>query len=646
MPDHTDLPVSPVEHDLLKAARVKSRMDAIGIRQRPDGGMDLSPEAVRALADEHSRRLTTSWVPSTPRMFQREAGGVAVRKNASRNLVSMETLRLVRERAPILQAIHAARAAQARRMSVRWSGRRGDVGWRVVHRNHHEINARPPKGFDKWIRQFETVLERPAPVHGFTSTSPFLTSWEEDLLTINRPCTEILFSALDPNRIVGFKPVDGALIWPTQFLVERWVAKNPQWYGRWSPGALSEEQAMDLLSAQMDIDLRVAEYALVREGTVEATYDRKRLIVAPIINRTDVTFNGYWPSNVEQALEVALTFCNTWEYNAMLFTKGMLAEFALGISGSIHPDDFDAFVDSFRDATQGVRRAWQPPMIPLPEGGKLEKIDLKANNKDMLMEVFMALQAALCTAVYRMDPSTINARPWDGSGGSHLGGETGRGTEIALAKEEGLQGDLQHLCESTLTPMAQACHPELMVIMEYGDFDPQKEAAIYEVRARTSLTRNEVRLSEGLEPMGFWLPVEQYNALPADDERRKRYESNPWNRPTDPGFAQQLQQAEQMDMQREMLKQQQPPDDGFGGPDQGQDDGFGGKPSALPGPGAPGAPGGAGAPGAPQQPGGAPGGGSPGAGGPARPSAPTAPMAKGGPGRQVTVYVERWSERS
>lgn len=634
MADHRDPPVSPVEAAMLKAARVRSRMEAIGIRQREDGGMDLSPQAVRALAEEHSRRITTSWVPSTPRHFSRDAGGVAVRKNASRNMVSMETLRLVRERAPILQAIHAARAAQARRMSVRWSGRRGDVGWRVVHRNHHEINARPPKGFEKWIRSFEVVLERPAPVHGFTSTSPFFTSWEEDLLTINRPCTEILFSALDPDRIVGFKPVDGALIWPTQFLVERWVARNPQWYGRWSPGALSEDQALDLLSDQMEIDLRVAEYALVREGSVEATYDRKRLIVAPVINRTDVTFNGYWPSNVEQALEVALTFCNTWDYNAMLFTKGMLAEFALGISGSIHPDDFDAFVDSFRDATQGVRRAWQPPMIPLPEGGKLEKIDLKASNKDMLMEVFMALQAALCTAVYRMDPSTINARPWDGSGGSHLGGESGRGTEIALAKEEGLQGDLQHLCESTLTPIAQACHPDLMVIMEYGDFDPQKEAAIYEVRARVSLTRNEVRLSEGLEPMGFWLPVDEYNSLAPDSEERKRYEANPWNRPTDPGFSQQLQQAEQMDMQKQMMAQGQPPppDDGFGGPDQGQDDGFGGKPSALPGPG--GGPGGA--PSGPTPPGGSP-------AGPAQPTPPTAPMAKG---RNLTVYVERWSERS
>lgn len=636
MSEH-DVPVSPLESQLLKAARGRARMAEIGIQQRPDGGMDLSPEAVRQLAAEHARRLTTSWVPSTPRMFQRDANGVAVRKNASRNMVSMETLRLVREKAPLMQAIHAARAAQVRRMSVRWSGRRGDVGWRVVHRDHHEINARPPKGFDRYIRQFETVLEKPAPVHNFTSTSPFFTSWEEDLLTINRPCTEVLFSALDPSRIVGFKPVDGALIWPTQFLIERWVAKNPQWLGRWSAGAISEEQAMDLLSDQMDVDLRVAEYALVRDGTVEATYDRRRLIVAPIMNRTDVTFNGYWPSNVEQALEVALTFCNTWEYNAMLFTKGMLAEFALGISGSMHPDDFDAFQDNFRDVTQGVRRAWQPPMLLLPEGGKLEKIDLKASNKDMLMEVFMALQAALCTAIYRMDPSTINARPWDGSGGTHMGGDAGRGTEIALAKEEGLQGDLQHLCESTLTPMAQACHPDMMVVMEYGDFDPQKEAAIYEIRARTSLTRNEVRLSEGLEPMGFWLPVDEYNRLDPDDEKRKRYEANPWNRPTDPGFAQQLQQAEQMDMQRQMMAQgQQPPDDGFGGPDQGQDDGFGGKPSALPG-----GAGGGGGPGAPG--GGAPGGAPGGAQAPG-PSQPSTPMAKGGDGRRLTVYVERWSE--
>lgn len=625
---------------------VQDNLDSLGIRREKDGGLTLTAEAVETIRQERERRATMSRFPSTPRWTPREAGGVGVRKGAGRwGAVSMETLRMVRERAPILQGIHAARDAQVRRMSVRWSGRRGDVGWRVVHKDHYELDAKPPEGFDPWIKRFERIFEAPAPTYGLTSTSPLLGMLEEDLLTLNRPVTEVLFSALDKRRVVGFRPVDAGIVWPTQLWIEKWVSDHPDWRGPWAPGSLSEEEAFDLLSAQMNLDLRTAEYCLVREGVVEQSYDRHQLLVAPSMNRTDINLNGYWPSKVEMALEVILTFINTWDYNASFFTRGMMAEFILGVSGNVHDDDVDAFADMLRDATQGVKRAWQPPIMPLPEGGAIEKIDLKPANREMMYEVFQSLQIALATSIYRMDPSTVNARPWDGGGGARLGGEGGRGTEIALAKEEGLQGDLQHLAEAVFTPLAQRCHPDLRVIFEYGDFDPQKEASIYEVRARTSITRNEVRLAEGLLPMGFWVPTDEIDGL--SDEDREKYESNLWNMPADPGFVSAMQQQAQMKAMQDQQQGmgggdpedgEQPPDDGFGEPDDGGDDGFGGKPERTPF-------------GAPQ---GGPPGGAPQPPGPSKPTPPGAqPMAKGRRGpvggsargkRKVTVYVESWTE--
>lgn len=628
-------------------ANAEKTLEKIGITRTRDGGMKLSADAVKAIEEERQRRMTMSRVPSTPRYMPREASGMGVRKGGQMNGVSMETLRLIRERAPILQGIHAARQSKVRRLSVRWSGRRGDVGWRIVHKDHYDLNARPPEGFEAWIKRFERIFEAPAPTYGITSTSPLLGMLEEDLLTLNRPCLEVLNSAIDKNRVVGFRPVDAGLIWPTQLWVEKWISDRPDWYGPWSPHALSEEEAVDLLSHQMELDLRTSEYCLVRDGSVEASYDRHRIIVAPFMNRTDVNCNGYWPSCVEMALEIVLTFINTWDYNASFFTRGMMAEFILGISGNVHDDDVDAFVDMLREATQGVKRAWQPPVMPLPEGGTLEKIDLKPANREMMYEVFQSLQIALACAVYRDDPSEVNARPWDGGSGGHLGGDSGRGMEIALAKAEGLQGDMQHLSEAILTPLARRCHPDLRVVFEYGDFDPEKEAGIYEVRARTSLTRNEVRLAEGMEPMGFWMPTELYNKLAPDAEERKRYEDNPWNRPTDSGFAQQLQQAAQMEMQQKQMDMQaengqpfeEPDDDGFGEPDDGKDDGFGAPKPTTPF-------------------------GGRGGGQPPGPSKPSASASNGGgtinqgeraspeplrkavkrKKRKVTVYVEGWTE--
>lgn len=635
-------------HPLIKAVDAEAALNEtfakMGISRLKDGSVKLSPEALRTIQDERLRRMTISRVPSTPRWMPREAGGVGVRKGGGRfNAFSMETLRMVREQSPMFQVIHAARQAKVRRLSVRWSGRRGEVGWRVVHKDHYELDAKPPKGFEPWIQKFEKILEVPAPTYGITSTSPLLSMAEEDLLTLNRPVIEVLYSALEKRRVVGFRPVDAALIWPTQLWIEKWVSDNPHWYGPWSPQALTEDEALDLLSLQMDMDLRTAEYCLVREGAVEATYDRDQLVVAPIMNRTGIDWNGYWPSAVEMAMEVGLTFINTWNYNANFFTRGMMAEFILGVSGNVHDDDIDAFADMLRDATQGVKKAWQPPIMPLPEGATLEKIDLKPANREMMYEVFLALQIAIGCGIYRMDPSEINARPWDGSGGQHLGGDGSRGQEIELAKAEGLQGDMQHHAEAWLTPLARRCHPDLRVIFEYGDFDPKKEADIYAVRSKTSLTRNEVRLAEGLEPKGYWVPDVQYEGL--SDEDKKQYDENLWNMPADPAFAAALQQraqlAQQKDMQEQWAQQQQqqpgevPDDDGFGQPDGQEQDGFGQpKPQTPFGGPPPGAAGGA-------------------AGGPTAPTVPSKPtppgsarlpLAKGRRTelrpRRVTIYVE------
>lgn len=601
-----DLP--PLVRDALLRKAADEAFESVGIKRRPDGGVDLSPEALQAIRDARLREVSMSRVPSTSRYLARDAGGVGVRKGSGSpfDSLSMEALRLIRERAPILQGIHAAREAQVRRLSVKWSGRRGDVGWRVVHKDANAINARPPHGFAPWIKRFEGILEAPAPAYGLTSTSPLFTMLEEDLLTLNRPILEVIPALYDHKRVVAFRPVDAGIVWPTHAWMDRWIQDNPGWRGVWTDRAMSEDDALDLLSEKMELDLRIAEWCLVRDGLVEATYDRTQLIVAPVMNRSDVRFAGYWPSRVEQATEIVLTFINTWEYNAGFFTRGMMAEFALGVSGSVVGDQLDAFRDNFREATQGVRKAWQPPIMELPDGGALTKIDLKPANREMMYEVFQSLQIALATAIYRMDPSTVNARPWDGGGGGHLGGDSGRGTEIALAKEEGLSSDMQHLCEGIFTPVAQRCHPDLRVVMEYGDFDPHKEAEIYEVRARVSLTRNEVRLAEGLEPLGFWCPPEKYAGL--SDADKKKWDDNLWNMPADPGFVQAKQQAAQMEMQAAQQAAggdpndpdgggEPPPDDGFGQPDEGQDDGFGNPPAGAPfgqppaaGRGAPGAP--------------------------------------------------------
>jgi hypothetical protein len=538
--------------------------------------VEIDKEALAAFRKEKSRRLAVTGVPSTPRHLIRDVGGAAVGKGYGRwPHVTMDMLRDQREKAPILQPIHNARNYQVRRMAIPWGGAPTDVGIRVVHKNHTNQKAVQPEGFERYIAQAESILWKPCPSYGVNTLGTFLSLLMEDFLTINHPVVEPIYSKIDSRRIVQWRPVDGGIIWPTLLFVEKWVADNPRWNAGYDSGRIYEADVIDILSGIMQADIGMAEFVCVRDGLVEAIYPPGRLICAPNMNRTDVRFAGYPPSHVEQALSLIAAFISTFQYNADYFTKGMLAEFILGIPAAMHEDDVDAFVDMFRESSQGVKRAHQPPILPIPAGSdKIQKIDLKAPNKDMMFEIWLSLLLSLCTAVYRMDPSSINAKPWDSGGGPKLSEGGGRAEEIALAKEEGLQGDLGHLIDNVLNPLVMRCHPDLRVIAEYGDYDAQKEASINEIRCRTHITRNELRIEQGKDPMGFCLiSREEYDAATREDQ--EKHEDNPWNWPTDTVFATAISGAKQREQQAQMMQQQQQQQPGQD-PSQGSPDGYGG----------------------------------------------------------------------
>jgi len=204
----------------------------LGVERTPDGGLVIPKQALDFMDAERARRVAISRVPSTPRFVQRDVGGVAVRKGQGKfESLSFESLRQIREKSPLLQTIHAARHGQIRRMCKRWNGKKGDVGWEVVHRDHYQ-QRETPEAIQPYIRRFERILEEPATMYDVMTTADLLVPLEEDFLTFNRPVIEPLYSAFDPGVIVGFRPVDGALIWPTLEWVQLWIREHPT---EWAP---------------------------------------------------------------------------------------------------------------------------------------------------------------------------------------------------------------------------------------------------------------------------------------------------------------------------------------------------------------------------------------------------------------------------
>jgi hypothetical protein len=544
----------------------------MGVKIDEGGNVSVPAEALAALRANRIRSATVTQVPNTPRNMFREVGGMAVSKGHSRwETMSLEGLRRMRDRSPLLNSIHQARHFQVRHMSRKWSGKKGTVGLRVCHVDHTERDAIPPEGFDRYIDTFEHILRAPAPSYNVRTTSDLLVPLWEDLATINRPAVEKLRSAVDPNRIVGFRPVDGGILWPTLAWVEKWQRDNPSWAPLYARRNYSDSEILELLAEAMGHDLRYVDYVLVRDGVVERTYSARDIVIFPMVNRTDITYAGYPPSHAEAAAEAVMAFLTTWEFNAGQFTRGMMADTLIALMGDVWTESVDSFIDEFREASMGVRNAHTPMFLELPSEGTIQQIDLKKTANEMGFETWASLVVAFACADYRIDPTTINAKPWQGGNGAHLGGEN-REKEIALAKEEGLQGDLGFILESGIDILAMDCHPDLRVVAEYGDYDPKKEVEVYEVQLRTYRTRNEIRVEDGLDPVGFWVATrKEYIAL--TPEEQQRYDENPWNMPTDQGYAGQINQARMARQQQQQpgAPGAQPPADGFGQPD----DGFG-----------------------------------------------------------------------
>lgn len=570
-------------------------LKAIAIDRQPDGSvvMRLPPGAEDAIRRERARRHTVATVPSTPRHLIRDAGGMAVSKpTAAWPHVSLQMLRETRDRSPILAPIHRDRWYKLQRVCVPWQT--GKPGIRVVHKDAVRYNAVQPEGFKPWIERFESVLWSPSPTYDVRTLGVALGQLMEDLLTINRPVIEPLHALYDPKRIVQWRPVDGAVIWPTLLWIERWQADNPSWLSGYNTRTLSADDRLEIMQLQMNHDLTGAEYVLVREGVAERTYKAGELIVSPLQTRTDIRRAGYPPSHVEEAMRVLTAFADAFDYNHNFLTKGQMAEILFGLPSDMHDDDVDAFVDMWREATQGKDRAWQPPIVPLPRGGDLQVVNLKSNPKDSGWDSFMSLTASLAAAIYRTHVSSLGFEKWSGSGGSRMG-SVNEGAEINLANEEGLVGDMNHLC-GMLTDLARRHHPDLRVVFDAG-INPREQIELYKEAASVAMTRNEVRVEQGRRPRGVYLDDDEYDA--ADEARRKEHDANPWNWPTDPGFASAMNQI----ASREMMAQQQQaqaqpgqPDDGFGQPD----DGFGGDGGAAPAP--YGTPQGEGSQGPPSQP--------------------------------------------
>lgn len=472
-----------------------------------------------------------SQVPGRPVLSPVFQGYAAVGKGMGLGAsgITYDLLRRVRERSVVLQAMHSARHAQLRAFSLRSFGTPGEIGWRVVHRDWRNPRARVPESIQRHIERASRRLSSPARMHGISTMGDVLAPLWDDFATINRPVLEVLRDA--DGDWSGLRPVDGGRIWDSAAWLSVWAAGAGRQYLD-KPG-LTDQQMLEIASSRLNVDLTNlarARYMYVESNIVVRTLDADSLIVGSACTRTDVTYGPYTPGYVENCLEVAVAAANALEYNSSFFTSGMTSDVLLLLRDGMGPGRYAQFARALRENTQGVARAHQPAVAEVPNPTQdVHALNVSGRtNKEMQFEVWASMLYALACAIYRMDPSTINVKPWDGGSGPSLNAPN-REREISLAKEEGLRTDLRHIVAALLTPAVQEEHPDLEVHLDDGTFDPGRALELESKQLANTRSINEIRTANGDPPIRFYIPPDEWEK--ASEADRERHWANPFNMP-------------------------------------------------------------------------------------------------------------------
>lgn len=501
---------------------------AFGAWLGEDGSMRLPPEVREAFQERWiDRQQMISQVPSIPitEPIYGIGGAVSRGQGVGPGSITFHLLRDVRERSPIFQAIHRARQAQMRAFGVESFGNKGEVGWRVVHRDFRNPRAEVPRSIQPYVRRAQAILRSPAKHYNVHTVGDLLAGTWEDFATLNRPMLELLRHP--DGELGGLRVPDAATVWDTTRWLQQWARGDMarQMLGRYPN--LRPEQQLEIASAHMRVDLVHSRYLYVENGVPFHALREQDLLVGTALTRTDNRYGPYPPGYVEDCLEVGLHIVNAFEFNGSFFTTGMTSDVLLLLEDRMGDNAFRAFTKALAEATEGMQNAHRPPAIPVQNPDKVKALNVFGRtSRDMQFEVWSGVLWAIGCAIYRMHPSTINVRSWDGGATPSLNAPSEE-RQISLAQEEGLRSDLRHLVEALLTPAVQSIHPDLIVQIDDGVYDPVKQGQINEVELRTRQTPNELRVADGQRALGPYVAPDDWED--ASDEERDEHERNPYN---------------------------------------------------------------------------------------------------------------------
>jgi hypothetical protein len=240
-------------------------------------------------------------------------------------------------------------------------------------------------------------------------------------------------------------------------------------------------------------------YVQCDERTKPVAIFRPHELIFDYMNkRAGLRQRGYGYSYIEQALELVTTFLYGMTYNRDLFQKEKIPKGYLSVMGDVDTKTLTALKQHWMGAMSGYGAKFNIPILPSGKDGVgVEFKSLGQTNRDMEYHKLLMFITSLICAVYGIDPAELAIKTDDSQA---LIGESGE-PRLQHSKDSGLGGLLAFL-EVTLNKLLRFYNPDYKLEFTGIQNDDRKlRGEINRVRVETYMTINEVRESEGLEPI-------------------------------------------------------------------------------------------------------------------------------------------------
>ena len=415
-------------------------------------------------------------------------------------------------------------------------GKNKEVGFKVVHKRHDDKDYKGGKSDDARCREMEALLNDPTPAE-FTYLYPhgirpharlkdFVTVETKAELIIDRKVM-LKYRRRDGQGFAAFHWMPGETILPVDESLREWAKKNEH------EGKVGRNTA-DRMSSATGFDIANSAFVQIIDGMLVGAYTSDEISVH-ISNPSDrLNRWGYGQSRLETSIDVSTMLLRAWTYNRGLFDTNY-PDSILTVAGDFDTEGLQAFKQQINGEAGGNGNHSRLPIIPSGDmdNFKLETHKLRDTPRDMLFDKLIRLLLMLKCSAYGAHPSTINLEMDSGEGGAPLSAPD-PAAEIEFSKEQGLVPMLTDMADWLTAEIVTPRYDDLKVIIV--GMKPEDEKTAVEIRSsRVSkwMTKNECRMEEGLQPIGFYLSAEDYNKLKDGNPQKAQYDTNPWNWPAD-----------------------------------------------------------------------------------------------------------------